>query len=583
MNELQTITEIPLEQLHESPFNPRRTFAGIDDLAANIRAEGRIHEPLLVRPRLANILQPDQHDGYEIVFGHRRLRAAEPAGLATVPCMVRAMSDAEARSAQISENLQRDDVHPIEEAEGLRALIDAGDATAEQLAERLGKSRSYVYGRLKLLQACPEVRQACLDGHVLPEVALLVARLRTLKLQASALQHIRARNQTIQDGGRESFRRIKAMLAERFNTALKSAMFDPADATLLPVGACDTCPKRAGNAPEFVDIVESKDHNHYNREHYGANVCTDPDCFAAKKTAHLKRLADEMRAKGKTVVDGGAARAAVSAEGEVKGAYIALKDVKAALKKPAAADKQPALPATVTIQDPRTGKTFEAVNRDDLVQAGVKVPAAGSAKGADRYAEQEARRAKERAREKAKIDVERAARMQMLQRVRAAAADRERSAFDLQLIARAAIAGVDYNQRDVLDQLWPGVLRDGGADVLPALGAQDLARLILDCALVADLLPRWKHELKDLPANLKAAAEHYGIDLAAVRAEATKPVASAAAKLPKGTRYWCRDTGATWTGKGLQPAWLKAALASGRALAEFEVGAVAKGSQVEAV
>lgn len=142
MSTPDTITQIPLEQLHESPFNPRRTFAGIDELAANIRAEGCIHEPLLVRPRiLAQGLarrgdgrreDGDTQDGYEVVFGHRRLRAAAAARLATVPCMVRALTDAQARSAQISENLQRHDVHPIEEAEGLRALIDAGVLTAAE-------------------------------------------------------------------------------------------------------------------------------------------------------------------------------------------------------------------------------------------------------------------------------------------------------------------------------------------------------------------------------------------------------------------------------------------------------------------
>jgi hypothetical protein len=109
---MDTITQIPIEQLHESTANPRRTYSGIDELAASIRAEGRIHEPLLVRPRITNVLRPDEHDGFELVFGHRRLRAAEEAGLATVPCMVRAMSDVEAASARAAENLQHDGQGP---------------------------------------------------------------------------------------------------------------------------------------------------------------------------------------------------------------------------------------------------------------------------------------------------------------------------------------------------------------------------------------------------------------------------------------------------------------------------------------
>lgn len=96
---MDTITPIALGQLHESPFNPRRTFTGMEELAANIIAEGCIHEPLLVRPRTGPGLGDDCPDSYEIVFGHRRYRAAELARMASVPCMVRAMTDEQARRA----------------------------------------------------------------------------------------------------------------------------------------------------------------------------------------------------------------------------------------------------------------------------------------------------------------------------------------------------------------------------------------------------------------------------------------------------------------------------------------------------
>lgn len=515
------ITEIPLAQLRESPFNPRRTFSGIEDLAANIRAEGRIHEPLLVRPQLANVLRPDGAvDHYEVVFGHRRLRAAEAAGLATVPCMVRALSDAQARSAQISENLQRHDVHPIEEAEGLRALIDAGDATADQLAERLGKSRSHVYSRLKLLQACPEVRTACLEGRIGAEVALLIARLRTDKLQAKALQYIKARNQTPEDGGKESFRRIRDILAERFNTALKGALFDAEDATLLPdAGACSACPKRAGNAPEFADIAGSKDHGHYLRDHYGANVCTDADCFAEKKAAHLARKAAALEAAGKTVVTGAKARAAIAADGTVKGAYVPVAQVKKAL---AAAPKRvkvsdgalaaPAAPQKVVIQDPRSGKTVEAYRREDLVAAGVK-GATEKPKKADDYAAREQKRdADRKAAEQAARD-ERTRRIALLQRVREAMQRRPRDAFDLQLAARAALAGVEWRDRQILAGLY------GEKDVNALFGEKWLARqdaptltqLLMDCALVGECNPA-AYNLDKQPALLLRVAAHYGVD-----------------------------------------------------------------------
>lgn len=329
------ISELPLEQLHESPFNQRQDFGDLAALTASIQSEGRVLEPLLVRPRLANVLQPDEHDGYEIVFGHRRLRAAEALGLATVPCMVRALTDAQARSAQIAENIEREDVHPLEEAASFKALIEHDALTADQVAERFGKSRSYVYGRLKLLHLHPEVRQACLKREIGAEVALLLARLRTEKLQARALGYIKADYRAdLDDGGRAAYRAVRDLLNEKFTLALKDAIFDTVDAVLLPdAGACTTCPKRSANAPEFDDVTHGEKLPHYSNKHHGPEVCTDPECFDAKKRAHLALRAKELEAKGKTVVAGNAARAAIGAKGEVKGAFVALADVKDALAK----------------------------------------------------------------------------------------------------------------------------------------------------------------------------------------------------------------------------------------------------------
>lgn len=596
------ITEVPLEQLHESPFNQRQRFA-VDDLAASIRAEGRVLEPLLVRPRIANILRPDEHDGYEIVFGHRRLRAAEAAGLATVPCMVRALTDAEARSAQIAENLERDDVHPLEEAASFRALVDDDGLTPDQIAERYGKSRSYVYGRLKLLHLHPEVRAACLAGEVGAEVALLLARLRTEKLQAKALAAIKADYHCkLDDGGKASYRHVQELLNERFTLALKDAIFDTVDALLLPdAGACTTCPKRTANAPEYDDITHGEKLPSYSKRHHGPEVCTDPDCFDEKKKAHLALRAKELEAKGKTVVAGNAARAAISAKGDVKGAFVALKDVKAELDKATKIAGRQRLtlsgkpvepPPIFTIQDPRTGKTVQAVRRADLPATVAKKhePKARD----DTYERDEARRKAERAAADAKAAAEQRVRMAVFERIRAAAATRERSAFDLQLAAKAAIAGVEWAGREVLARLWgrKDTYQLGkGLDQMPV---EQLTQLILDCALVGDIPVRaWSLDHK--PETLLSAARHYGIDVAAVRAElaeppgagvCTPPPAAPATKnrksaarparastKPGAVKYRCPATDSTWSGRGLQPAWVKAALANGRTLAELQATA----------
>jgi ParB/RepB/Spo0J family partition protein len=590
----ETITQIQLDQLHESPFNPRKTFIDIDELATNILAEGRIHQPLLVRPRLTNPLRDDLNDGYEIVFGHRRYRAAERACLATVPCMVRAMSDAEARSAQIAENLARNDVHPIEEAEGFAEIIAQDGITADELATVLGKSRSYVYGRLKLLQACPEVRQACLAGEIGSEAALLVARLRTDKLQAKALAAIKAEHRCdLKDGGKASHRAIQSLLAEKFTLQLQGAIFDPADAALLPAaGACGDCPKRTGNAPEYADLVEGTANRWGGHRPDNADTCTDPDCFDAKRQAHLARNAAALQADGKVVITGNKARASLSAVGEVKGAYVELSKVKALLKKlpkkgTAAAQDLPQ-PQVVLIQDQRTGKTVQAVARADLVAAGAakqeELPLPDNNK-ARHEAQERSRQAEE-----AKAAVENKRRMALLLHVRQVAAGRQRDEFDLRMVAAAAFAGVDYNERGLIAELHGTKDQDALKRQIDHMGVPELTALVLDCCIVDGVRVNFWN-LHSKPGPLLALANHYGVDVKTVMAgqpaEATSTPASAGASALKrelaatskkkaatvkrpAVKYFDPATRQTWTGRGLRPAWIRAAIAGGKSLSDFE-------------
>ncbi|KRB18629.1 ParB/RepB/Spo0J family partition protein [Rhizobacter sp. Root16D2] len=451
---MEQIIDIPLNQLHESPFNPRRTFVGIDELAANIAAEGRIHEPLLVRQ---NAVPGIELEGFEIVFGHRRFRAAGVAGLLTVPCMIRTMTDAEARSAQVAENLQRANVHPIEEAEGFQAMIDGDNLTADDLAAKFGKSRSYVYGRLKLLEACPAVRNACLAGEVGSEVALLIARLRTPAFQEKALNYIsKEYHASLEDGGKRSYRTIRDLLSEKFTLDLSDAIFDIEDEMLVPAaGHCVRCWKRTGNAPEFDDINAPAERKNSAGRYvdrapvHGTDVCTDPDCFAEKKKAHLKREAAKLQEAGKVVVQGSKARQAIDACGNIKGGFIKLADVRDALKKVAKGAK----PTVVTIQDPRDGKTHQVVKIDEVKAAGVKVKEPAASRS---HVESEADRKKreeEHAKRAAAVQAELDARMLLLTRVRTAAAVAPRSAFDLQMVAQVAYSGVAWENRALLAEL----------------------------------------------------------------------------------------------------------------------------------
>ncbi|NKI97563.1 ParB/RepB/Spo0J family partition protein [Rhizobacter sp. SG703] len=512
---MEIITSIPLAQLRESPFNPRRTFTGIDELAASIVGEGRIHEPLLVRLIEAGV---DGRDAFEIVFGHRRFRAAAVAELETAPCMIRTMTDAEARSAQIAENLQRADVHPLEEAEGFQALIDSDNLTLNDLAQKFGKSRSYIHSRVTLLKAIPSIRKACLDGEVGTEVVVLFARLREPALQEKALSYVsRDYHAKLDDGGKRSYRRIKAILSEKFTLSLSKAIFDIEDEMLVPsAGHCVRCPKRTGNAPEFEDIAAPTDKkDKYGRYPdrapvHGPDVCTDPDCFAEKKKAHLKREAEKLEAAGKTVMQGNKARQAIDASGNVKAGFVKLADVRDALKK-----AKGARPTVVTLQDPRDGKTHQVVKVDELKAAGVKVtepkPARGYGESEEDRKKREAAHAK--AVEKARAEIE--GRIDLLTRVRAAAAAAPRSAFDLQMVAQVACAGVGWKDKETLAELY-GVERSALESHISTLPLDALTLFILDCALVQNVRVE-SYALDRKPEQLLAAAVHYRVLHASVQ------------------------------------------------------------------
>jgi ParB/RepB/Spo0J family partition protein len=390
------IVEIPIDQIHESPFNPRKRFTGIAEMAETMKPpNGRVQSALLVRPRVPPLFagDADAMTGYELVFGHRRRRAGVLAGLATMPCEVRAMTDAEARHCQIVENLAREDVHPFEEAEGFAQLISQDGLTADEVAEQFKRSRSYVYGRLKLLQACPEVRDACLDDAFGSEVALLISRVGNgnWKLQQKALAGVRSRlgNSHLLDGGKDSFRRVRDYLVEHFSLKLKEAIFDTKDATLLPdAGTCGECPKRSGNAPEYEDVATAKPAHHYSTLPCGPDICTDPECFAAKKAAHLARKAQELSAAGAVVINGAKARQLIGADGKVKGGYVALKDVQAQLK---AAGKGAAAPEVVTVINQRTGQAVKAVKVDNLPASAKPKPESSGRQQRDRETERRER------------------------------------------------------------------------------------------------------------------------------------------------------------------------------------------------
>jgi ParB family chromosome partitioning protein len=150
---------VAIEDVHPSPGQPRKQFddARLDELAASIKAQGII-QPLVVRLR--------EGGGYELIAGERRWRAAQRAGLHEVPAVVRDVAEKRAFEMALVENLQREDLNPIEEAQGFERLIEEFGYTQEALAGRVGKDRSTVANALRLLRLPTSVRGLVVEGRL---------------------------------------------------------------------------------------------------------------------------------------------------------------------------------------------------------------------------------------------------------------------------------------------------------------------------------------------------------------------------------------------------------------------------------
>ncbi|MGC1180717.1 MAG: ParB/RepB/Spo0J family partition protein [Methyloceanibacter sp.] len=152
---------VALDALKPGRFNPRRNFpeAQIEELAVSIRERGLV-QPLVVRPVRG------EQEAYEIVAGERRWRAAQRANLHEVPVVVRALSDQEAIEIAIIENVQREDLNAVEEAEGYRLLMEGHGYTQEDLAKVIGKSRSHLANTLRLLKLPDRVQHLLRTGEL---------------------------------------------------------------------------------------------------------------------------------------------------------------------------------------------------------------------------------------------------------------------------------------------------------------------------------------------------------------------------------------------------------------------------------
>lgn len=152
------IQDLPLARIHPNRFQPRHAFSSesISELAQTLREEGLL-QPIIVR---------EDGEEYEIIAGERRFRAAQSLGWEKIPAIVNNLSDQQTASLALIENLQREDLNPIDEATAYENLMELNSLTQAQLAKDIGKSQSYVANKLRLLKLDPQIQEALASGAI---------------------------------------------------------------------------------------------------------------------------------------------------------------------------------------------------------------------------------------------------------------------------------------------------------------------------------------------------------------------------------------------------------------------------------
>lgn len=513
-----TFALLPLHLVIPSLTNPRKTFnrARLDELVASIAASG-VHQPILVRPLPGSRVEEtskanhrgQKHQGYvppthEIVAGERRYRASVEANLPTIPALIRPLTDAQVLEIQLVENLQRDDLTELEEAEGYERLMQATGETADAIGGKIGKSRSYVYARLKLLDLCQEAKQALREGHIDASRALLIARIPDGKLQIKATAYAADKHDAGGDGQQPSVRDLQTWLRQNVMLPLDRAPFLIAEARLIPeAGSCKDCPKRTGAAPDiFADVV-------------GADICTDPPCYNHKAEAHTARLQASADKQGLRLIAGAEAKTVCYEKSSTLNGYSPLSQV----RQDAGGQRLDELigrtpEGGVLIENPWTHELIKAVPTKEaeglllakgLVKA-IEAPAGKSDHTAASYAA-------------------------AVQKIKASADARIRDEYEVMLKEKTFQAVINTEDEDLSELTDSSVLlAHFGPELKYAAGGEALAALDLDDAKPESLNRSQIYKVTALymaagdPAVQEAIAKLKGIHLGRLREDAKEEV-----------------------------------------------------------
>jgi ParB/RepB/Spo0J family partition protein len=561
---------VDVTSLHPSPTNPRKTFAGerFDQMVESVRQHG-VMSPLLLRVWPANqpIAATYAHGfpAYEIVAGERRYRAALAAGVDVVPGLVRDLDDRQVVELQMVENLQREDLVELEEAEGYHLMMRDYGYTADDLAARIGKSKAYIYGRLKLLDLCEKARDAVRSGEIPASIGLLIARIPAKALQMQALADV--------SQGEMSARTAAAHVRARYMLELKSAPFPRDDAQLLPkAGTCADCPKRTGNQVDLFSDVDN------------ADVCTDPDCYRDKRTAHMRREQAKIEARGGKVISGKEAEELMPYSSDhIAGGFAKLSEKCYDMRTDdgdvptyAQLAKRAGIEPVVVVNETK-GVMVKAVNMADLKKA-LKAAGEAAPESHDDKAKTEEKKRK----------AEQAFRLQLYTHIRAAVtqtAMRDPHAVldsaHLRLIARRIYDGAGFDAQAKFAEFWVSKAEVSEAhartravaDRITSMTDAQLVLLMLDCCVGGSIaVPSYSNDYTT-PAHLTELAVRWGIDAAALR----KDMAAEARAKAKGTK--------AGTAKKTAPAPVKAARAAKSSAPETEAdpAAFALGDRVRIV
>jgi ParB/RepB/Spo0J family partition protein len=525
-----TLQIVSLEQIAESPSNPRKRFGDVEGLAKSLQAEGML-QPVLLRPWPADRPTPAKGTTFELVVGSRRRRAALLAKLPGIPAIVRDMSDREVLEKQLHENAQREDVHPLEEADGYRELHERHGVHVDEIAARSGKTKAYIYARLKLCALAPAAREAFLADKLSASTALLIARIPDARLQEQATEEVTK----IRTWETEpmSFRMAAQHIQGKYMLRLEQAPFSTTDEKLVAAaGSCTKCPKRTGNQRELFADISSGD------------VCTDPKCYQSKVDADWAKKKAEATAKGRQVLEGKQAAEALRSRNFESLDSVVDDDedpdrpdrtVRQVLGKEAAA-------ATVLVRDEQ-GRAHEMVPTelvDKAIERQAKAqPKKGPAVGP---AADNAKSAEERQREAAAAELRGRVVPRALAELVAKVEKRQPDAGFWRLLVGPL--SDDYgNSQDVVERRWPAELddpkglRDVGEPEIVAEHARSmnegqLRGLVFELVIASTARSAWS----GYHAQFQAACDKYGVDLKALEKQVRdeeKAAAKAKAAPPK--------------------------------------------------